>query len=345
MGLTVQKSEENYNQLNQTKRVQKQGTDQVDKKKQAESVYAGDLNLMDMPSVEEKKKEAKEKALKVIQDAWESDRAIDEAVNERKSHYEEMKNQIGEAQSKLNEMNGAKEELKEIYQVDNDSEEQKDLELLEKRQEYFLGDKSLTFTDEEKAHLSELDKNGITEYQKQALEYNETAYQYKGEIEKAKTAMADDAGDMRAIAIERLKSHPMVDAQKSADSIREAASKEIVGMLMEEAKNHVDEKQEEEEEKAEETEKENEEKEKQIEEIKEKIAIQEALIEGTKEAVEEAKKEVERNEHPEIDMEDMVDIAKTYSQSGDVQQSLNDIKDSMKLLEADLKGIKVDEQV
>ena len=44
-------------------------------------------------------------------------------------------------------------------------------------------------------------------------------------------------------------------------------------------------------------------------------------------------------------MEGMIDIAKVYKQSGDVQQSLGDIKDSMKLLEADLKGIKVDEQV
>ena len=41
----------------------------------------------------------------------------------------------------------------------------------------------------------------------------------------------------------------------------------------------------------------------------------------------------------------MVDIAKGSDVSKDVGQSLDEIKSSMNLLEADLKGIKVDEEV
>ena len=114
---------------------------------------------------------------------------------------------------------------------------------------------------------------------------------------------------------------------------------------MEEAKNNVDEKQEEEEKKQEEQKKEKEEEEARLDEIKEKRAIQEALIEGTKEAAEEAKRKVEQNNQPEMDMDNIMDIAQNYQSSGDVQQGLDDIKNSMKLLEADLKGVKVDQQV
>ena len=44
-------------------------------------------------------------------------------------------------------------------------------------------------------------------------------------------------------------------------------------------------------------------------------------------------------------MDNIMDIAQNYQNSGDVQQGLDDIKNSMKLLEADLKGVKVDQQV
>lgn len=343
MSLTIQREEktENYN-VSGSEREQR-GGDKAKSGQKSESIFAGDLNLMD--PIEQKRKQAQKQALKLIQDAWANEQAIDESVQERKNHYKEMMELKEEAQNQVDDIDSRKEELKEIYGIAEDSEEQNDLELLEKRQDYQNGLSDSRLTEEEMERLKEIDKKPLTEYQKRALEYNDLSAKFKKELENAKKSIADDAADMRSIAIERLKSHPMVDAQKSADKIMEAASKEIVGMLAEEAKENIDEKNEEEKEKAEETSQKKEEKEQQIEAQKEKIAIQEALIEGTKEAVEEAKREVERNRMPEIDMEDMVDIANVYKQSGSVQQGLDDIKNSMKLLEADLKGIQVDEQI
>ncbi|MDE7307925.1 MAG: HD-GYP domain protein [Lachnospiraceae bacterium] len=311
--------------------------------KKSDSIFAGDLNLMESP-IEKKRKEAKKQAMKLIQDAWANEQKIDESVSERKYHYEKMKEQKGSAQKELNDINSNREELKEAYGITDDSEEQKDLELLERRQDVNNGF-GPPLTEAEKEKLKEIDKKPLTEYQQRMLEYNDVSAKFRKEVEEADAGMKDDAGDMRAIMIERLKTHPMVDAQKAADKIMKAASKEIVGMMVDEAREEMDKKAEEEKEKTEEKKEENKEKEEKLEDLREKIAIQEALIEGTKEAMEEAKKEVKRNNEPEIDMDDMIDIAKGYKNPEEVQKGLADIKNNMKILEADLKGIKIDEEV
>lgn len=346
MSLMIQK-ENNYENYNASP-AEKEGakTDKVGKAegaKKSDSIFAGDLNLMENP-IEQKRKQAQKQAMKLIQDAWANEQKIDESVSERKYHYEQMKKQKGSAQKELNDINSNREELKEAYGVTDDSEEQKDLKLLERRQDVNNGF-GPPLTKAEKEKLKEIDEKPLTEYQQRMLEYNDLSAKFRKEVQEADAGMKDDAADMRAIMIERLKTHAMVDAQKSADKIMEAASKEIIGMMGEEAMEEIDKKVEEEKEKAEEKKEEKEEKEERVEELREKIAIQQALIEGTKEAAEEAKREVKRNHEPEMDMDDMIDIAKSYKNPEEVQKGLADIKDSMKLLEADLKGIKIDEEV
>ena len=88
-----------------------------------------------------------------------------------------------------------------------------------------------------------------------------------------------------------------------------------------------------------------EEKEEQQEEIKEKRALQEAVIAKTKEAVEKAEAIKRQHSMPDISVEETLNLTQTSAQTQDVQKMLDDIKHSMNLLEADLKGIKVDEQV
>ena len=73
-------------------------------------------------------------------------------------------------------------------------------------------------------------------------------------------------------------------------------------------------------------------------------AIERAMIEGTDEAVEEAERIKRQNDSPDIQMTDMVDLADSADLKKSVDQNLGDIKSSMKVLEADLKGIKVDEK-
>ena len=199
--------------------------------------------------------------------------------------------------------------------------------------------------DEATAQLKDIQKM-IEESEEERPDLVDQANKFRKDIEDANKQMRDDVSDVKQIRLERLKTHPMVDAEKEADSILDAANDDIKGMLVEDAVDNIDKKQEENEEKAKDASDEKKEKEEQLEAAEEKRAVQEALILRTKEAIEEAKSVQKRNEAPDMEMEDMIDLTKiTTSGSGkDVKQSLDDIKSSMKVLEADLKGIKVDQE-
>ena len=272
--------------------------------------FAGNTNLVNDP-IAEKRKEAQKKAMKVVSDAWNADKAIDKSVEDRNNHYNDMLTRKEEAQSNLKNINEQIDALKEDYGITEDSEY----------------------------------KDWPEEYKERYFELKDHADAFKKEIHDADKLMKDDIADIKAIALERLKSDPMVDAQKTADAIEAAANEEIIGMAMQEAKEHIDEKLEEMEEKAEEKAKKEEEKEEKLEEIREIKALQEAIIQGTKEAVAEAEARRQENEAPELPLDELMKLTKTNSETAKAQDALDEIKYSMNLLEADLKGIKVDEEV
>ncbi len=306
--------------------------------------FAGNTNLGNDP-IAEKRKEAQQKAMKVVTDAWESDKAIEKSVEDRQKHYQEMLKIKETAQAELKRIEEEKAELKEAYGVEDDSKEQKDLEFIEKVKDYLGGDFDNGITKEDLADYVELRKEPLTEYQKRALELYDMAKKFKADLKDADEGMRDDIADMKAIAIERLKSDPMLEARKTADSIIASANEEIIGMAIQEAKEHIDEKMEEAEEKAEEQAEEEDVKEEKLEDIREKKALQQAMIEGTKEAIAEAEARHRENEAVDMPMEELVGLVKTNGETQKAQKVLNEIKYSMNLLEADLKGIQVDKEV
>ena len=79
--------------------------------------------------------------------------------------------------------------------------------------------------------------------------------------------------------------------------------------------------------------------------LEEKRAVEKALIEGTKEAVDRAKEKQQKHEAPDMKLDEMLTLTTEHKQMNGVEQGLDDIKSSMKVLEADLKGIKVDKEV
>lgn len=275
-----------------------------------QNFFAGNTMLVNDPLVE-KRKEAQQKAMKVIIDAWETDKSVDKSVEDRKTHYDEMLAKKEEAQSYLKEINDKKAALMEEYGVTEDTKY----------------------------------KDMPEEYKQQLFELKDQADFFKNEIYDAEKFMKDDIADIKAIAIERLKSAPMVDAQKTADAIEAAANEEIIGMAIQEAKEHMDEKMEELEERAEEKAEEKEVKEEKLEDIREIKALQKAIIEGTKEAVEKAEARQRENKAPELPIDELIELTKTNSETNKAQQVLEEIKYSMNLLEADLKGIEIDEEV
>ncbi len=348
MAITVQRNmQERVNQNTmQSKSMENEVVNKRGKKQNTTSsknIFAGNLNLMDDP-IAKKRKEAQQKALKMVQDAWGSDQTVEDSIQERRDSYEKMKQLREENYSVIQDLEGNKEALREEYGVDPDSQEQQDLKLLEKMQNQ-QGGLEETFTDEEQERLSEIMKNPLTDYQKEALKLNGQEIKFKKDIQSEEAQMRKDMADIRSINLEKLKSDPMVEAQKSAEDILAAASDEIVGMLKDQAVDHMDEEMEEKKEEVKEAAEKKEEKEEQKEAIEEKRAIQEAMIAKTKEAVEKAEAAKKKHDMPDVSIGETIDIAQPGTQTQDVQKMLNDLKNSMNLLEADLKGIQVDEVV
>ena len=313
-------------------------------KESGEVFFAGNTNLVNDP-IAQKRKEAQQKAMKVVTDAWESDKAIDKSIEERQKHYHQMLEIKENAQKELKELTAQKEALKEMYGIKDDSQEQKDLEFIEKVKDYLGGDFDNGITEEDLANYVEIRKQPLTEYQKRALEIYDMAKKWKMDLKDANDAMKDDISDIKAIGLERLKSSPMVDAQKTADAIEASANEEIIGMAMQQAKEHIDEKMEEFEEKAEKKAEKEEVKEEKLEDIREMKALQKAMIEGTKEAVEEEEARHRENQAPDMPIDELIELTKTNTQTQKAQKVLDEIRYSMNLLEADLKGIEIDEEV
>ncbi|MGB4659101.1 MAG: HD-GYP domain protein [Mobilitalea sp.] len=307
------------------------------------SIFVGNTNFAS-DQIDEKRKEAQKKAMKVVQDAWNNDKSIDAGIEKRKNHAKEMETTMGDAKKQIAALKGKADELKQMNGVTDDFKEQIDLELLKKRQASLQPNATVRLTEDEVKQLKIIDEQPVTEYQKQALKYNEDTFVFEKTIRDAEKQRNDDLRDIEAIKQERLKTHPMVDAQKSADSIMNAVKDQIVDMLIEESKDSIDEKTEDNEEKIKENE-EDKQKEDELEAIKDQHIMEEAIAVGTKEAVEEAKAEVDNNDATNLDLNNMIDIAQAYTQTSGVQKSLAEIKVNMKLLDADLKGIQVDETV
>lgn len=306
-------------------------------------IFAGDLQLPQDP-IDQKRGMARQKALKIVKDAWESDQAIAREVSARRAHYAEMKAQRDEAAEELQYIREDEKAYQELYGVQDDSTEQRELELLKKRQDYenHVGEAP---TEEERRLLQEIDKKPHTEYQERALALNERSADVRKLISKASLEMRDDVMDARKILLDKLEFHPMVDAQKTADDIMEAANKEAFGMLVQEGVSHIEKQAEEAKENAEEHTEEKKEKEELKEALELKRMMQEAMIERTREAVDRVKVKLRQQEMPELDFDEMLDLALWNPSFDETKQGLEEMKSKMNLLEADLKGIQVDEEI
>lgn len=275
------------------------------------TLFAGNMNVKNEDPVEQKRIEAREKAMKVVGDAWNTDKEIDKSIQERRDHYQEMLALKNEALSQINDINNQIDALKKEYNITEDMKV----------------------------------KDWPSEFKQAYLDLKEPMDELNKQISDAEKLMKDDVADIRMITLERLKSNPMLDAQKTADAINAAADEDIINMVMQDAKEAIEEKMEEAQEKAEEAAEQKEIKEEKLEDIQEKRALQEAMIEQTKEAVEKAKAENQEHNTPDIPLEDLMKIAQANSETSKAQKSLKEIKNSMSLLEADLTGIEVDTEV
>lgn len=305
--------------------------------------FAGESNLTEDP-IEQRRKTAQKRALQVVGAVWENEQSVNRDIQTRREQYAQMQARKKEAQEQFADVRKDEKALQQLYEVPADSREQQELELLKKAQDWenHVGE---ALTQEEKERLAEIDLNNLTEYQRRALELNERAAVFQKTAQQEERKMQEAVSAVKQILLEKLKTHPMVDAQKAAEDILEAANGEIIGMLVQDAVDQADDKLEEEKEAAKEAAEEKEQREERLDELAGKRAMEEALIEGTREAAERAKEKQRQVEMPDMDFTDMLTITAKQQLSEEVKQSLAEIKSSMKLLEADLKGIRVDDEI
>lgn len=285
------------------------------------SIFAGGLNKAVDPILQ-KKQQAQKQAMKIVGDTFANDRKIDDDLDERRARIKENREIIGKAKAELNEISKQRDELRNRYGVEEDSQEQQDLKLLEKEIDAQKPGSEVRLTKEEREQIEEIKKNGLTEYQTRSLEMKKSGESYETEIDEAEKVIYTENAVIASIKLERLKKDPMVDAQRNAKEIIDAARDEILGMLIDESKDHIDEEMEKKKEAAEKAEEKKEEQEEKTEKKDEKEAQEEQFREQIQASTEL--------------------MTKSDELMDDVQRKVKKILDEMKLLEEDLKGAAVD---
>lgn len=272
-----------------------------------------------------KREEAKKKAMKIVGGAFANEMKMDDELDARRERIRTLHRDMGDANRAIKEIEDNRAALRETYGVDADSQEEKDLRLLEKEIQYKMPGTDVHFDNGDLDRIAEIKKNGLSEYQKRSLEMLESETPYVTAAYEAKQEIMVENQIISATELERLKTHPMIDAKKQAGAIMEEASREIVGMLAQEAKDHIDEEAEKEKEKAEA-------KKEKEEELQERIDAAKA----------------KRKENEEL-TEDILDgVAQASSTATDMnaaQQEIKDMMNKMKLIEEDIKGAAVDKSI
>lgn len=302
-----------------------------------------------MDSILMRKQKAQGRAMKVIRDAWAGDKKVAQGIEERKAHIRELQAAIDEDYAFVEKCEAHKAELMEEYGVEADSQEQKDLELLEKKDKAWTN-LDIHFSEEEEQRLAELEDMPRTEYQQRCLDIDTSASVYQKRIDDAQNEIEWENASIRSTRLEKLKKDPMVGAQKEAEEIMDAASKEAIGMLTGEAQDHIQEELEEKKEDAKEKAEEKEEQEEKIEEVREdREQLQEQLDIERAESREAEKIREEQRENAR-EQSELLENAGEYvaggnAASADAQIEIKAMLQKMKLLEEDLKGAKVDDTV
>ena len=143
------------------------------------SIFAGDLNLGS--DIDNKRREAQNIALNILENAFKSDKKIDDEIESRNNHVKELNDQINEANDMINNINKEMDIIKKGYNIDDASEEQADYKLLLKEKN-FLSNSEITLSDEEQERLAYLHERGLTDYQKEMLNLEANKGIYKKEI-------------------------------------------------------------------------------------------------------------------------------------------------------------------
>lgn len=247
------------------------------------TLFAGDRNPGNtlQDRIAQRKEEARKQAMKVIGEALAGRQAIDDGLEESRAHIEELKEEAKGLQEEASGVTKRQEDLEKAYEAGEISQ----------------GDYA-----KEKADLSQEEKV------------------YQGKIGANEGARMGEEAVIRGTKRELLKDKSMVNAQDEAALIMEAAGDEIVGMVIEDSRDHIDE--------------ESRKREEQAEKIREEEEKREEILEKREEREEKLEELTES-----VPVKEIVTLDQLQE---DVRQEVQDIIDKMNLLSEDMKGVAVD---
>ena len=295
------------------------------KNKPGNTFFAGDSNITSR--TDEVRDRARKQAMKIVSDAFSGEQKLDTQVQNLRDKVSALKSENKELQDQIGSNNERVSELSQMYGIDPEGEEQKELELLHKRSQIKNGvGGDQTLSAEEYKKLSEIDARGLTEYQQRAMDIYTDSDHMQRTIEDNKLAIQGHNAAVSAIGLERLKTDPIGEAMDTADTIMDAASDAIKGMLVQDSMEHIEEKAAEEKDKAEEREAKKEKEEEKLRAKREEKKEQEQeIIENGTELKDLA------NPAGSVDVKNQVD--------GEIAKLLNEFS----LLPEDIKGAAVDD--
>ena len=281
-------------------------------------------------TISEKFKQAQKSAIQKVLQQFESDYKIDQEMAADIRRAETLGENVKETQKKVNGLTERREQLKQQYDIAPDSQEQRDLELMQKanaaKENPF--DKSLQLTPEEEQRLAVMPPK--TDYQEAMLLVDEEEKMYRNTIRDNQNEIIEANATVGATKKALLKTHPMVDAKKEADEMIKTALDEQIGALYQEGVDKIDKDMEELQEKI---------KEKQEKDLEEKIK---------REKLDKEEAEKERAEK-EIQEKTMLTKgpASNYNQqtSASVKNNVKNLIKNQIALDVDLKGLRYSKKV
>ena len=286
-------------------------------KKNIKSISAGNLNDMTDRefNISQKRKIARKQAMKLISDAWDKDNKAAQGIKDMESEKADIANINADLKSKLKDIDKSQKDLQELYGVHSESQEQKDLELLK-------------FSKEEIDRLKELQNEPLTEYQKKALMINSSKDVIRSQIDQNDLKAMNKTMSINNAKLEQLKSQDMLKAGDAADSIIEAAYKDIFGMLVNEGKQNIDDNMKEQQEEAKKAEEEKEKKQEQIDEAKKKRQEEKELLENEQQA-------------DKLELDNSIN-SQAVDHLSEAQQQVEQLMKNNNMVNEDIKGIEID---
>ncbi len=267
--------------------------------------------------IAQKKSLYQKEAKRVVSTADRGERRIDKAINEHREQFRHLMKENERLLSACQEYSQKMDQAKAYYEIEDDSQEEKDLELLKKAH-----DDIASLTEEEQNRYDQI-KDHLTDYQKFSMDCYKVYAGHKKAFDDNRKQLIVESAKVRIFGIERLKEHAMTDAVAAKEEMLESASREWKGMLTDAALDQLDETTESIRQDAAEREEKKEEAEERTEAAKDKATEAQAIAEEIHAKVEEMSEKVTNSDQI----------------MQDVRQMALNVLQAQKLLEEELKGL------